>query len=165
MPKHPVPQYSFRFRFLQKWLKDKNIQTALELGRDTGIDSTWFLLESGAEVWSVDIEEQDRRIFSGATESSYNLLSSLPQYHRLVADDTKPIPEVDGKMFDLILLDTSHQYEHTKYELGRYLPMARKWFLADDCDQDQVRRAVLEMRQDWQLISVENLSVWGVRIE
>jgi hypothetical protein len=154
-PEHPTmskgDSNAERMSFFREWLKDKDINTILELGRCQGWGSTWFFVESGAEVWSVDIsginglafvpEEQlgmpgglsiGAKIGDGTNSFEALELLKFPTFHMFVADDTKPLPEIDDKTFDLVFLDTSHIYAHTVYELKRYYTQARKWFVVDD---------------------------------
>ncbi len=142
-----------RMSFWREWLKDKDIKTILELGRNDGYGSTWYFVESGAEVWSVDLSgEIGTGLISAPVEQlgapgglpvgskvgdmvncfAAVELKAFPNFHMIIADDTQPIPEIDGRRFDLIFVDTSHGYGHTKQELKRYFPMADKWFAIDD---------------------------------
>jgi len=140
----------------------EELKTVLEIGRDTGCGSTYYLVKSGAEVWSVDITD-----YTCPETGIAKILDWVPTYHKIISDDRLPIPEIDGKMFDMIFLDTSHDYEHTKYELARYYPMATKWFLVDDYhwgdDKDKgVNGACNESGFGFQRMSFGN-DIFGVR--
>ncbi len=134
----------------------ENIKTVLELGRDFGLGSTYFILKSGAELWSVDIEDGQYQIWGAP------VIGDVPTFHHIVADDTKPIPEIDGKLFDMVFLDTSHAYEHTKYELSRYFPMAVKWFLVDDYHWSTETPALEEYSHSWQRMPFGN-DIFGIK--
>lgn len=133
-----------------------DIRTALELGRDRGWGSTYFILKSGAELWSVDVNDVPY-LADGA-----QILETISTFHRITADNTKPIPEIDGKVFDMVFLDTSHGYEHTKYELQRYFPMAKKWFLVDDYHWSTETLALEEFSRKWQKMDFGN-DIYGIR--
>jgi hypothetical protein len=152
---------SVRMSFWRDWLKaHPEIKTILELGRGDGFGSCWYFVESGCEVWSVDLIplaiEDPTYWNTGATQ-----LRAFSNFHEIVADDTQPIPEIDNKMFDLVFLDTSHGYEHTKYELKRYFPMATKWFLVDDYHWSTETPALEEFAQGWKFV-VGN-DIYGIK--
>jgi hypothetical protein len=135
MPPNPLekstnlmPDGSNRMSGFVDFCTANGFKTVLELGRDTGWGSTYFILKSGVELWSVDIDDYHMC----GTDPDPHVLDTIPTYHKIIASDTGPIPEIDGKLFDMVFLDTSHGYEHTKYELARYYPMALKWFVVDD---------------------------------
>ncbi len=142
-----------RMSFLTKWCQQNNIKTALELGRESGWGSTYYILKAEVELWSVDISDVNYLA---------KQLDSVPTYHKLIADDTQPISDIDDKKFDLVFLDTDHEYPHTKYELKRYLPMATKWFLVDDYYLDTHKKAFEESGLPFEYVGGNE--VYGVRI-
>ncbi len=134
----------------------EGFKTVLELGRDVGWGSTYFILKSGVELWSVDNSDENY------LKNHAEVLDSIPTYHKILADDTMPIPEIDGKIFDMVFLDTSHEYEHTKYELRRYFPQAAKWFLVDDYHWSTETPALTEFSNAWQQMPFGN-DIFGIR--
>lgn len=97
----------------------------IELGVRGGNSAAAFLagIERGragrqvsGELWSVDIDKPD-------TPAEWN---SLPFWHLMVADDTSP----DAVAWcpddaDVLFIDTSHYYDHTRAELRLYVPKVR----------------------------------------
>jgi len=111
--------------YLQDFVVENDIHSILEIGRQEGYGSTRFLATTGAEVWSVDIS--DDRFLNRS-------LLSLPNYHHIVSDSTDPklLERLGDRKFDLIFLDSSHQYKETVYELKTYYPLTLKWFIVDE---------------------------------
>jgi hypothetical protein len=146
-----------RMKFFTSFCIDNDIRTVLELGTDTGFGSTYFILKSGTELWTVDVDPSQYLAL---------ILDSVKTYHRIIADDTKPIPEIDGKTFDMVFLDTSHEFEHTKFEIQKYYPMALKWFLVDDYHWgDGNDRGVFGACQESGLPFkyIDGNDIWGVK--
>lgn len=91
----------------------------IELGVRSGNSTSAFLNgieHGGGELWSVDIAEPE-------IPAEWR---DIPAWHLLVADDTTPEAVAfcpDG--VDVLLIDTSHYYEHTMAELRAYVPKVR----------------------------------------
>lgn len=112
---HLLPLYS-----LVLWLNAKRV---LELGVRTG-ESTLALgegvLATGGRLYSVDIEDSPdavRKADSCGFKASWTFVKS---------DDIKfGLGWPKDVLFDLIFIDTSHQYEHTKSEIEIFDPLLR----------------------------------------
>lgn len=96
----------------------------LELGVNTG-ESTVALLEAvqqtDGKLVSVDQQELPR---TRAMLESYGLTGRW-EFHKM--DDLKFAREIwpKGQLADMIFLDTSHQYGHTKKEIEAFEPLLR----------------------------------------
>lgn len=90
----------------------------IELGIRTGNSTSAFLaaLEGRGELWSVDVSYPDVPVSWTALEN----------WHVLVTDDvTDQAVEFCPDGVDLLFIDTSHYYEHTRAELRLYVPKVR----------------------------------------
>jgi len=102
-------------RFVELVTRSKATKV-LELGTRTGVSTiAWLhaLEQTGGHLWSVDIDSQPP-------------IGQFPHWTFIQGDD------MDGTVqaqlpapFDIVFLDTSHHYQHTKAELDRYQHMVR----------------------------------------
>jgi len=97
-------------------------RTVIELGVNTG-ESTVAFLEAVTDGILTSVDQQDLPQTRPMLEA-YGLTARW-QFHKL--DDIKFALEVwpKGKLADLIFVDTSHQYAHTKLEIDTYEPILR----------------------------------------
>jgi predicted O-methyltransferase YrrM len=92
-------------------VKRGNVQTVIELGTRTGVSTiAWlFALErTGGRLWSVDMDAKPG-------------IGDYPHWTFIQGDDEDPV--VFGQLpkpVDILFLDTSHHYQHTKRELELY---------------------------------------------
>ncbi len=87
----------------------------LELGVRTGISTSAWLAaaeKAGGHVWSVDV--QPPMVPASWEKSGLWTLT--------VADDLGALPVLDGLEFDVLFIDTSHEFGHTLAELVRFYP-------------------------------------------
>jgi len=88
----------------------------LELGVRSGISTRAFLLalkETNGKLISIDIKD-----YPGTRETIKRM--NLDKYWTfIVADDREYYKELDKK-FDIIFIDTSHEYKHTLFEIEKY---------------------------------------------
>jgi predicted O-methyltransferase YrrM len=86
----------------------------LELGTRSGVSTTAFLAaaeQAGGHVWSVDTD--------GSLIPGWWHESSLWTF--ICGDDL--LVELPDCQFNVVLIDTSHRYEHTLAELRRFIPL------------------------------------------
>ena len=97
-------------------VKSGNCTKVLELGTRTGVSTiAWLhaLEQTGGHLWSVDIDTQPA-------------IGSHPHWTYIQGDDMDPTVQAQlPEPFDIVFLDTSHHYRHTKAELDRYQHMVR----------------------------------------
>jgi predicted O-methyltransferase YrrM len=92
-------------------VKAANVQTVIELGTRTGVSTiAWLyaLEQTGGHLWSVDMDAKPG-------------IGDYPHWTYIQGDDEDP--NVYGqlpKQCDILFLDTSHHYQHTKRELELY---------------------------------------------
>lgn len=97
-------------------VEELDAQVVIELGTRTGVSTVAWLhaLEStGGHLWSVDIDAQpdigtyDHWTFLRGDDCAETIYSRLPS------------------RADIVFIDTSHAYEHTRMELSLYLWLVR----------------------------------------
>lgn len=96
-----------------------DVKRILELGVGWGNSTTAFLYglsKTGGTLFSIDYDECEktrRRIRKDGLDSNWKFLRG---------DDR----EIDfGETVDLLFIDSSHQYKHTKFELDKFEPNVR----------------------------------------
>jgi predicted O-methyltransferase YrrM len=104
----------------------------LDLGVRGGVSTAvllWAATQTGGHLWSVDLEPP-------RTPSWWAMLG---RWTMIVADDLdRDLLDRLGDGFDLILVDTSHTYEHTLAELRAYVPKVKAGGLVCCHDVDLV---------------------------
>jgi predicted O-methyltransferase YrrM len=119
----------------------KEVDTIIEMGTRGGV-STWAMLDGlprNGRLWSIDITpcEVPGRVYMD------------PRWTFVLGDDTDPfIQSQVPSSADLVFIDTSHEYEHTKVELEWALSLGPKRILCHDAEWDGVARAVNEFCED-----------------
>lgn len=103
-------------RFVELVVRSKATKV-LELGTRTGVSTiAWLhaLEQTGGHLWSVDIDTQPA-------------IGQHPHWTFIQGDDMNPAVQAQlPEPFDIVFLDTSHHYQHTKDELDRYQHMVRR---------------------------------------
>lgn len=111
-----------------RWVIDNHIQILLEIGTSYGTSlSGWVEDAKCPYVASLDIDD------------SYvdGLIERFPtvKFYRGISDIAIPpdvMAELKSKQWDLIVVDTSHEYLHTKKELKLMLELNPKFVVFDD---------------------------------
>ena len=93
-----------------------NAQKVIELGTRTGVSTiAWLyaLEQTGGHLWSVDIDSKPA-------------IGDYPHWTFIQGDDESDVvlSQLPEKV-DILFLDTSHHYEHTKRELELYLSQVK----------------------------------------
>lgn len=122
----------------------------IEFGTRGGV-STWALLDGlrpSGHMWSVDITD--------CTTSVPPRVRNDPRWTFIRGDDTNP--SVLAKLpadADLVFIDTSHEYRHTKQELEFALSRKPTRILCHDAEWDGVARALVDFCNDhpWHVVS------------
>lgn len=145
-------------------------RTVIELGVNTG-ESTVAFLEAVAVTDGIltSVDQQDLPQTRPMLEA-YGLTARW-QFHKM--DDIKFALEVwpKGKLADLIFVDTSHQYAHTKREIDTYEPILRPGGIMVFHDTvscyDGVQKPINEFRKtrkDWSYENKTNCNgLWILR--
>jgi predicted O-methyltransferase YrrM len=102
--------------YLARSVVEVEAHTVLELGVREGISTLAFLYGltfTDGHLWSVDVDE-------------HQAVGSYPHWTFLVADDRSFTARAGTPLYlDLLFIDTSHEYEHTLWELRAYAPRVR----------------------------------------
>lgn len=98
-------------------------KVVVELGVRSGVSTVAFLAameQTGGTVWSCDINPA--RVCDA--------IADHPQWDFKWGDDI--VLAADAPQCDVLFIDTSHHYEHTKAELAAYAPKVRHLILLHD---------------------------------
>ena len=71
-------------------------------------------------------------------------MEEQPKNADLIIADDKFLPIGSHVKFDLVFIDTSHEKEHTKYEIDLAKQYASKWVIFDDYNFHAVKTAINE---------------------
>lgn len=115
-----------RFKFLEKFVKEQNICTALELGTGMGYSSAQAMIDGGAKVVvTIDIANP------GIRPTSDKILF----YHGdiLLLDDM--IHEQYPERFDMIFMDANHDYKSVSLYWKLYKDLAKRFIVFHDRDE------------------------------
>lgn len=126
----------------------KTADTIIEFGTRGGV-STWALLDGlrlKGRMWSVDI-----------TDCQVPLrVADDPRWTFIVGDDMDPAVQAQLPAHaDIVFIDTSHEYEHTRAELEFALTRTPKAILCHDAEWEGVSRAMVGFCSDhpWHIAS------------
>jgi len=112
---HLVPLYNM--------VLEMKAKTVIELGVRSG-ESTVALLEgvhqTEGHLWSVDVDP------CLMTQEMVKVYGMLPRWRFVQGDDIEFAAKWDKAVpVDIVFVDTSHQYEHTKKEIVAFEPLVR----------------------------------------
>jgi predicted O-methyltransferase YrrM len=136
------------YRTLTRYAREA--QTIVEFGVRGGV-STWALLDglpTDGVLWSVDIVDCVVPL----------RVSSDPRWHFIHGDDMDPdVQKRLPRSADLVFIDTSHEYEHTRDEIIFALVLDPARIVFHDYVMEPVRRAVDKFlaRDGWHLVDNE----------
>jgi predicted O-methyltransferase YrrM len=133
-------------------------RTVVELGCYVGWTSAHLALAlqaagGGAKLWCVDYEP---RFLAAARDNlgRFDLAKDVAFVRGLSLD--QELLAVLPTRIDLLFIDTSHEYEATKNEIATYAPRLAPGgviVLHDSISQDGVRRAVLDVSSDFEVMT------------
>jgi predicted O-methyltransferase YrrM len=142
----PKRKLKTRMEALKDFCLKENVRTVLEFGTFFG-SSTAYFLEAGCHVVTVDL-------------ARYDYIFDRHSVDVIVADDRNLPIRVDVK-FDLVLIDSSHEYRHTLEEIDMALRHASEWLAFDDVSWVGVQRAIMSRKIQLEMIG-EDLGVYKV---
>ncbi len=119
-----------RLEFLEfiNWLRDKNIESYLEVGAREGIALKYLCKELGVKrVTAVDLPNGPWGRANTDGKLVKNLDSLNVPYNLYLGDSTDPliIKAVSRERFDLVFIDGDHSYEGVKADYENYSPLGR----------------------------------------
>lgn len=126
-----------------------------DLGAGSGTTAAAvFEANPNAQIWTIDIS-QDNLHWAGAIVES---MGKTDRWVALCMDSVAAAEFLGDAMWDLVLIDTSHEYEHTKAELAAWLPRLNPGglvWLHDYIGYDGVKQACDEFAEIGKLAVLE----------
>lgn len=128
--------YGYAYLFtLRNFCLSQNVQTVLELGAFQGASAAAFFGGGVTEVKSVDISGQH------LSDDIRSELCRMGKWSLTLADSLIPLP-FHG-CYDLLFVDTVHNYAHVKKELELHSRVASRFIVVHDTNYPPVDRRVL----------------------
>ena len=128
---------SEHLQYMRDLCVELDAKVVVELGVRGGVSTAAFLdamEHTGGMVWSCDI----------APPQVHDVIAEHGQWEFMWGDDLELADEAPE--CDVLLIDTSHHYEHTVAELAAYAPKVRRVILLHDTQLERPAGAPVEPR-------------------
>lgn len=165
--REPSDIYRHLPRFYEM-VQELKAQHVIELGTRTGVSTVaWLhaLAQTGGRLTSVDLDPRP------------SVIGDHPHWTFIQGDDTDPAVISALDPADIVFIDTSHHYEHTRFELNtyRWLVKAGGLMVLHDTELPHpegaplrprfpVKTAVAEFAKDNGLEWVNHSDCWGLAV-
>lgn len=107
-----------------------------------------------AVIWTVDVDPANLDWAQAIVRS----MGTHLRWNPLMMDSVAAAAEFDPNRWDFVMIDTSHEYEHTKAELAAWLPRLNPGgliWLHDYIGYDGVKQAVDELLENGTLAQLD----------